>query len=79
MQVQFLRDFQGVSSRERYYTAGTVVDLPGDVVHDLLLEQVVTVVDVPPQDQPATVAVLPPTATVPAAPDKPRRGGKRSK
>jgi hypothetical protein len=64
MRVQFLRDFQGVASREQFYPAGTVVDLPGEVVHALQREAVVRVVDVPP---PAVESAKPARATKRAA------------
>jgi hypothetical protein len=83
VKVQFLRDFQGRATKENYYTAGTVVDLPDWQASACLAEKVVSVVsvaEVPPLAEP--VAVPPPPAATGsddyAAPVSPKPARKRA-
>jgi hypothetical protein len=51
--VRFTRDFRGRASREEFYAADEVANLPGDVVQALLAEGAVEVLtDVEPEPEP---------------------------
>jgi hypothetical protein len=65
--VRFLRDYQGTVTNNVYYTAGTVVDLPGRMSYALRTEGVVE--KVAPLETGKVAATLP--AAFPAVSHKP--------
>ncbi len=67
MNVQFLRDFQGIATRERFFLAGTVVDLDDGTAQAIIEEGAA---------EPVTVVEAAQVETTEVAPSKRAKGTK---